>query len=486
MFYSGGARKKNAVREILKFHPEKIEEPEPDTESDDHDDGDSVTDSDRSSNSISDRSDSDGESESRSVSSKRKSRRNVEHNDDDDDDDDDEMSLTNPDNNDYIVTLGSNDTTGQHYHYAFTEEELEYDLEDFADTHPDIKKYQLVIYKINNRSSLPFLEFLFYYDKANHESCRLPDYHHKSKHRIRKETDGIMNKLFTGKYRFKGFFHDSLTNQCFIFYEKNFVNEPKNETSALVSLQNPDHWLWVCTTEIIYNRQYVTIPIHEDAIEFFLAYPTVGILEATVVSSERSNHFQKMKIEAPTILYYGSDICYAKNTTVYGLKREPIVSRYGPFYYFTTLEQSFYWACYLKSNEKTKRRESSNGGISRYAVFTKKMKTAFIDDDYDPEIVKKYIARKNTFETKNTKFRQTQEVYRPNKLFDSIYGYDYEWTIDYDTIYNGYYHLSNKDILRPVWSVCDHHNFQLLSYYEVNVEKCPEHYDPSFVDYMIM
>lgn len=485
MFYSGGAKKKNAIREILKFHPEKIEEPESTSESEY--DRNSVEDSDRSSRS-GDTSDSESESgsdsdgEGESISSKHKSQKNANH---DEEENSSELSI-NPDNNDYIVTLSSNDATGHHYQYSFIDEELDYDIEEFADTHPEIKKYHMVIYKINTRSSLPFLEFLFYYDKSNQTACSLPEYRHKSKHNIRKDTDGIMNNLFIGKYRFKGFFHDSITDQCFIFYEKYFVNEPKNENTALVSLQTSDNWLWICTTEIMYNRKYLTIPIHDDSIDFFIAYPTVGILQATTVSNERTNRFKRTNIEAPTILYYGSDICYSKNTTVYGLKREPIVSRYGPFYYFTTLEQSFYWACYLKSNDKTKRRETSNGGISRYAVFTKKMKTAFIDDDYDVEVVKKYIARKNTFETKTTKFRETRDVNRPNKMFESIYGYDYDWTIDYDTIYNGYYHVGNKDILRPVWGVCDHHNFQLLSYYEVNVEKCPEHYDPSFLDYKIM
>lgn len=482
MFYSGGARKKNAIREMLKIdvsrpepdpEPEHYEEKETDLETTDSSDNDDAS------------SDSDGDS----IQVKVRNSTAVANADANEDTDSDDDSTTNPEHNDYIVTLGSNDVAGNHHHYTFTEEELDYDLEEFADTHPEIKKYQMVIYKINTRCSLPFLEFLFYYDKSTQAKCHLPSYHHKPKQHIRKETDGIMNKLFTGKYRFKGFLHDTVTDQCFIFYEKYFVNEPKNETTGLVSLQASDHWLWICTTEIIYNRSYLNIPIHEDAVDFFIAYPTVGLLQATIVSNEsRKNRFKSVNIEAPTVLYYGSDICYAKNTAIYGLKREPIVARYGPFYYFTTLEHSFYWACYLKSNGKAKKREISNGGISRYAVFTKRMKTAFIDDEYDAAIVKKYMDRKNTFEPKKAKHPQIRDLAHEyvNKAFNSIYSYDYDWTIDYDTIYNGYYNMNNKDILRPVWSLCDHHNFQLLSYYEVNLEKCPEHYDPSFVDYKIM
>ena len=482
MFYSGGARKKNAIRDILKFNPEKIEEPEDVSSSDTEKSG---RDGASSHHSTSDSETSETYEEREHSGYKTKSR--VSDPTGNGDDDESKDNDANPDHNDYIVTVGSNDTTGQHYHYAFTEEELDYDIEEFVETHPDIKKFQLVIYKINSGSSLPFLEFLFYYDKSEHSNCRLPYYQHKPKHHIRKETDGIMNKLFTGKYRFKGFFHDTITDQCFIFYEKYFVDEPKHDKNVFQSIQNPQHWFWVCMPEIIYNRKYLTLSIDDSAVDFFIAYPTVGILQATIVSSEKSNHFQRVNIEAPTILYYGSEICYAKNTAIYGMKREPIISRYGPFYYFTTLEHSFYWACYVKSRgDKTKRRESSNGGISRYAVFTKKMKTAFIDDDYDVELVKKYKDRKNTFETKTHHFQQPIQEYHSNKMFDSIYGYDYDWTIDYDTIYNGYYNMNKKDTLRPIWCLYDHHNFQLLSYYEVDLEKCPEHYDPSFLDYKVL
>ena len=499
MFYSGGARKKNAIREMLKFQPEKIEE-DVSSSSDSRSNSRSNSRSKSRSNSRSksrnnsDNESSDSDEERESSVYKPNSRTTANHSDTDnvdrDGDGDGDDDLANPDQNDYIVTLSSNDASGQHYHYAFIEEELEYELEEFVETHPEIKTFQMVIYKMNTGSSLPFLEFLFYYDKSEHANCHLPYYHHKPKHHIRKETDGIMNKLFTGKYRYKGFFHDTITDECFIFYEKYFVHEPTNDKTVFQQLQKPNHynhWFWVCTPEIIYHRKYVTLPIDDNVVDFFIAYPTVGILQATFASSEGKHRFQKVNIEAPAILYYGSELCYAKNTAIYGMKREPIISRYGPFYYFTTFEHSFYWACYVKSRDgKTKRRESSNGGISRYAVFTKKTKTAFIDDDYDVDVVEKYRERKNIFETKTPHFQQGQEDYHSNKMFDSVYSYDYDWTIDYDTIYNGYYNVNKKDTLRPVWSIHDHHNFQLLSYYEVDVGKCPEQYDPSFLDYKVM
>ena len=286
MFYSGGARKKNTVQEIFKFDPEKIEDPlnpvdnlavvpttsyieeeEPeirsDTESIETDD-DSETGASDGNNAI------------------------IETNND--------ANYANyADNNDYIVTVSTTDTTGQHYHYAFTEEELDYNLEDFVEAHPEIKKYQLVIYKINTYSSLPFLEFLFYYDKSEHAKCHLPYYQHKPKYHIRKETDNIMNKLFKGKYKFNGFFHDTITNECFIFYEKYFVYEPIHEKTVLQ--HQPNHWFWVSTSEIIYHRKYLMLPIDDDVVDFFIAYPTVGILQATIEINDRLlNRFQRVNI----------------------------------------------------------------------------------------------------------------------------------------------------------------------------------------------
>ena len=473
MFYIGGAGKKNAVREILAV--KKIK-----------DDSDTERDGDRE--------------RSRSRSRSRKSNASGDTvNDDTDTDTDFELATdtntdteteTNPDTNDYITTLGSIDTTDHSYHYSFTEEELDYDIEEFADQHPDIKKYSVVIYQINTSNKTPFLEFLFYYDKS--DTCGLPYFHHNAKQNIRKETDGIMDKLFKSKYRFKGFFHDDATNKCFVFYEKyyNAAESLERRQHALITLQKSHNWFWVCTTEIIYQRKYMNIPLDNDAIDFFLAYPTVGILQAKLRGHTRGgddHRFHTVHIEAPTILYYGSTFCYAKNTALYGLKREPIIARYGPFYYFTTLEQSYFWACYNNTtNNQSKtvhKRETGNGGIARYAVFTKRMKTAFIDDEYDREMVKKYTDRKNMFETKINEYRQNQEVYHPG-VYDSIYSYDYSWTESYDTIYNGYY--DNNKILRPIWCVCDHNNFELLSYYEVESDKVPAHYDPKYSDYTII
>jgi hypothetical protein len=308
-----------------------------------------------------------------------------------------------------------------------------------------------------------------------------------------------MKQLFSGKYRYRGYLHDELTGKCYIFCEKYF--RENNTQPGLLSLQHDHNWYWACTTEIIYQKKYMSLDIHDDTIELFNAYPLIGVLQATVplqdVRVRRRNlnsehrkgnnddveRFRIVNIEAPSILYYGSTLCYAENTALYGLKREPLTTRFGPFYYFTTLDHSYYWACYHNTSKHDKRERNTEGGISRYAVFTKKMKTVFHDDDYDVDMVKKFVERKNIFETKINQYRQTQEVYH-HDMYDSIYSHDYTWTSDYDTIYNGFY--DNTKLIRPVWCVCDHQNFQLLSYYEVDTRNLPHTYEPSYSDYKIM
>jgi hypothetical protein len=471
----GGAIKKNIIRDILKQEATNVSgvntTAEVDSKSSNDDHSVSITDT---------SSDSETETETETATASES----------------ESESASESESDICVATLGTTNSQEQHHYYAFADNELEYQLDEFAESHPDVKEYKLVIYQINaNPNTPPFLEFLLYHSKIDHTDnhlsvCQFPYYQHHQKLHIRNETDAIMNKLFTRKYRYKGYFYRE-DQECYVFYEVRYVNKHPE----LLSLR--DHWHWVTTPEIIYYQKYVNLPIDVGIVDLFHIYPTIGILQSTTVVRERRNRraFAYTHIELPTILYYGSDICYAENTARYGLKREPIVSRYGPFYYFTTLEKSFYWACYhfptshqTKDADSKKIRKSVNGGISRYAVFTKRMKTVFVDDDFDVDDVKKFVERKNVFQPKINEHRNNQEEYSSGD-YDSVYSYGYEWTENYDTIYNGYYHINAP--LLPVWCVCDHNNFTLLSYYEVKMvdgasSLLPALYDSEFTKYNIL
>jgi hypothetical protein len=479
MLYIGGAGKKKALRDIFKVK---------ETNRDIEDESEKITRRDDGDNGV-----RNSKSRSRSRSrSKSRSRSRISSNstsDDTDaetgsggtDTDADADAEEHEENHDYVATIGDIQTARYHHHYSFADKELEYDIEEFAEQNPDVTQYEFVIYRINTKCVNPFLEFLFYFENS---VCKLPYYKHDHKKHIRKECDNVLRHLFTSKYRYKGYLHDELSGRCFVFYEKYF-REVLAQPMKL-SLQKQYNWYWVCTTEILHQKRYMTIPIQDDSIDLFAAYPTIGLLQATIPNPDAHvsrQRFHEVHIEAPTILYYGSTLCYAENTASYGLKREPLISRFGPFYYFTSLEHSYYWACYHNTSKHDAKERNADGGLSRYAVFTKRMKTAFQDEDYDVETVKKFIERKNIFETKINQYRQTQEIYHP-ETYDSIYSYDYSWTVDFDTIYNGYYNKGK--VIRPVWCVCEHRNFQLLSYYAVDTENIPATYDPEYTNYTIM
>jgi len=369
----------------------------------------------------------------------------------------------------------------------------------------EIRDFSLVIYRINTHQDIPFLEFLLYHDK--HEAvCELPHHHHHkaSKTHIKSGLDDIVGKLFSTKFRYKGYIYDEQTHRCFVFYEKYFDT---NTRPFLVSLQKPFNWVWVCSTEIINEHKYLNIPIDDTTVDFFTGYPMAGLLQTAASTC----------IELPIILYTGANYCYTANTALYGLKREPITSRYGPFYYFTTFDSSFRWACYNYKNvisfdsklESVKplskegekyAASGGGGGISRYAVFTKRMKTVFLDDEYDPEIVKKYKLKKSLFEYTSKRASAATATAAAaagySEYLDktsSLHSYDYSWTSDYDTIYNGFYEFkekhrqtnTNKTIL-PVWCIYNHRNFEPLTYYQIDTKDIPATYDYEFRDYRIL
>jgi hypothetical protein len=119
------------------------------------------------------------------------------------------------------------------------------------------------------------------------------------------------------------------------------------------------------------------------------------------------------------------------------------------------------------------------GGLSRYAVFMKRTKSVYIDDPYDTENAKKYKVKKMLFENNTS----TSLAYL-DKLA-SLHSYDYSWTNEYDTIYNGLY-ITKSSVISPIWCVYNYHQFEPLTYYCVNTSHLPEKYDYTFQDYSIL
>ena len=139
MFFIGGAGKKKALREIFKVSPEELKKDKREVDGDNDEDVDPAR------------------SRSRSRSMSRIS--NTTDNEDTDTDTDtepeqDEENRELEDNHDYIATIGSIDTASHNHSYTFVEDELDYDIAEFADKHQDIREYNIIIYRINTKSTL--------------------------------------------------------------------------------------------------------------------------------------------------------------------------------------------------------------------------------------------------------------------------------------------------------------------------------------------
>jgi len=121
------------------------------------------------------------------------------------------------------------------------------------------------------------------------------------------------------------------------------------------------------------------------------------------------------------------------------------------------------------------------------------MKTVFLDDEYDPEIVKKYKLKKSLFEYGVHTTATTAGYSEYLDKTSSLHSYDYSWTSEYDTIYNGFYEFkekhkqtnTNKTIM-PVWCIYNHRNFEPLTYYQIDTKDIPAKYDYEFKDYRIL
>ena len=496
MFYSGGKAKKQNVNRIFGDYTKKKNVHEIESgKSDSYTDygeykHESAADSPRS------------RSRSRS-----RSRDNVSKNTESIYDDDDENILTEraeyrarDETTGYITTVSQQPRDSSiKYKYPFVSDELYYHLTDIEEQ----IEFELVIYRINTKNRTPFLEFLL---NCRDKKCTFPVYHksRNSSETLKTQLDRVMDQLFTTKYRYNGYFYDDITNKYYIFYEKYF---DVHYLPYFISLTDKDSWVWVCGTEIVNDKRYVNIPIDEVVIELFLQYPHIMILQHLETNEN---------IELPVVLYTGSNFCYTETMAKFGLRRESITSRYGPFYYFTNLYYSFRWGCYdykntilpkhaggannasvttvAGSNKGVK--HSDGGGITRYAVFTGKMKSCFLDDAYDYEHIKQYKSNKMLFE--NVSISKDTNYLEYLDKSSSFHSYDYSWTRDYNTIYNGLYQLTRPEKgstarkktdynnIIPFWCLYDYLQFEQLSYYYVDTSSIPDTYDTLFTDYKIM
>lgn len=505
MFYSGGKFKKQSVNRI--FMNKSIPTTDDNTRDRHSVDSESVVDTtNKSTTSHTTRTRSKSRSRSRSKSRSRKDEMYEFNSDSENTDDTDiksEISESEYDNDDdqegnddlfektdYITTsINNNPGKIVKYSYPFIDNELSYQLNDIDD---EISEFEMVIYRINTKNKIPFLEFLLHYDS---DACVFTQYKKmkRSTDTLKVQLDNVIKQLFTSKFRYKGYFHSDTSGKdrngkYYIFYEIYFNPDYKPYFVSLTE-NNKDNWFWVCATEIINNKYYLNICIDATVVDIFTDHPHIMILE-----TDSGN------IELPVVLYTGANFCYTETISKFGLRREPITSRYGPFYYFTDFTHSFRWGCYdykntvLLGDSKINNGDKHiSGGITRYAVFTGKMKTVYNDDEYDNTLIKQYKENKKLFEnvsvTKDMKYLEYLD------RSQSFHSYDYSWTNEYNTIYNGRYDLDKSNAkgaksddyntVMPFWCKYDYDQFEQLTYYCVDTSNIPEKYDLVYDSYRI-
>lgn len=387
------------------------------------------------------------------------------------------------------------------FEYPFVEEELLDDLDEVDEMmHDSTGEFliELCVYRINTNGFVPFLEFLLHYNDSYGE-CILPCIKKERKKSLKEQADECMSKMFSSKYKYRGYIVEEELGRCVIMYEKYF--DSSDFTIPFVTISHErEQWMWVCVSEIFNTRQYLNVPIASHVSELFDIYP--GMMQLM-----KNGEF----LELPTILYNGNHYTYATYMAAFGLKRQSVFAPYGPYYYFGDFLSSMKYACYshsgkpmqLKNGEKltiTENGKFDKGGIVRFAVFTGRTKCFFIDGEPDRAPI--------TLE----KMKTDEYVRKTVSLRDSAG----TWNDNYDTAYNGRYILSSspsenkkggdageegvssmeggaakkaKDsigMLRTAqWAIYNYFNHIPLSYHYIDTSRVPDAYDHAFTDYKI-
>jgi len=181
----------------------------------------------------------------------------------------------------------------------------------------------------------------------------------------------------------------------------------------------------------------------------------------------------------------------------FGVKKASTRAHFGPYYYFVNFADSMMYACYsirhphagkprgklvqfephvlgdgtrLTVNEHGKH---TRGGIARFAVFLGRCRAFFLNGDEDRSELSMYWANKDPFIKAKLALRD-------------ING---DWTRYFNSAYVGEYVFNVNDETKkrlPGWTIKEYDNQIPLSCHEVDMDKVPDKYDPTFNGYVVM
>jgi hypothetical protein len=309
-----------------------------------------------------------------------------------------------------------------------TSEHLTHDLDDILDniSHEGVDlttseiMIEICVYRINKHTHRPFLEFMLYKSDSD-DTFYFPNFiYHASKYSILEKATGLLtNILGESHVTFKGRIIETekinkistvaLNNRVILLFEY-LETKNNNNSFGVVHLSHTDTLWWATVSEIFNVKKILFYDISNTVTDVFLSYP--GMIKL---------YYKTILIETPTVVYNGNNHNIAKYNAIFSLKRAPSKSRYGPFYYFTDLQNSMRYACYdYSTNQKYEK-----GGLVRFILFPGKMRVFSLHDKLDTSEMAKVIFENDPFEKNTGQFRDN----------------DCKWTSQYNSAYNGNYNI---------------------------------------------
>ena len=328
-------------------------------------------------------------------------------------------------------------------------------------------RINLCIYKVNNQSINPFLQYLLYkYPDENTEYSDLllfPFFKVTSSENIIKECLDKANNIFDNvqfktPIQIRGYIENR--NGVSIFMEVKIVED------ELSYFKRESKLWWVLMDEIINSRHVCNFPIHISVFDIF--YDNAPLM---YLFDKEENTY-----ETPIASYYGDYYKMIAFIAVFGLKKASVYAPLGPFYYFGTYENAIRgagWTMDYKPLEIDDETLTDNnmgrftkGGIVRFAVFLGRMK-ALLNHPYDEEDDSDFTREKiNVPENDKRVVEDSNFIKLSLKLRDV----DGNWVKNYDSVYVGRTLLDNGQIYSyaPQW-VCKNYEQQLpLSYHFID------------------
>lgn len=159
-----------------------------------------------------------------------------------------------------------------------------------------------------------------------------------------KKLQFLTKKTFSSDYKYKGVLN--WKKHSYLFYEVDQIDQE--------FLSSDTEKLWKVTPyEILYTREVFGIPLQDDCIDLFKAFPSLCFIKDT----DDEVH------EVPIVSYVGVGISEIKEQILLQSKNEK-VGIFGKGYYFKTYEDALYDAYYKEETDDYLIRLENNSHIS--------------------------------------------------------------------------------------------------------------------------